>query len=1021
MATAVNWDWTSHGVGLRDGELAFLSEVVGLPIVYGTRKITGTTVYFEQRMSGTNSDGYIYSGGDWQQSVALGEGQVSDIIGVWLDDEYNALPEDQVRNRTYLYGANQDWDITLLNFTGSDSQLANNLAYDAQAFTYGNGNPASPNTSWSVNHKLSGVAHVDILWVKVYGRPTSVTFPKLTFKVSGLISGSTNPALILKDYLTNTRYGCSVPSAEIDTTSFTTAEGVCNQTNSGVKRHECNVALNPDQSLIENIKIILSSMNGQLHWVAGKYKLKIDDVYTGANVFDFEEKHIIGGIKIIGETKSSRSNQVKAKFINPTTFKEDEVSWPDSNNADGNYSAFLTADNSVPLKKEISLSAVSNWHQARFLAQQSCLLSRNSLGFAFTATSEALDVIVGDIVSVTHSTAGWSAKKFIVRSVTINSNGTVALSGIEYQASTYTWNSATAPADIADTNLPDNSAVLIPSGLTVAGALYFGVSSDVMRIRADLSWTNNSLYNSQFEYSFKLSSSSTWLTKYGTESTSGTVDDLTNSTYDFRVRAVGLGGRVSAWLYSNNVDISASITPAVASSLTVTEELYVNIRSAGANVKAILEWTSPPDYVVGGITYSDSYFYEVAYQVVGDTNWVAIKTSEVRHEFLNFKPAVFNFRVRVGNQMNNFSAWITESNVTIVGLTAPPATVEDFSMVAMNDVAYLSWSPTIDIDVRLGGHMRIRHSKNLSTTWSDAIDIGTRIAGSSGQAILPLLAGTYLAKWVDSEGNESLNSVSVQSSVPQIQRMNVAVTDIDHTPAFAGTMVNLVKTSDDSGAFSLQFDSTSDIDSFTGLVDSWTKIDAQGGLYTTGSYTTETFDLGQVYTSRITSHLDLTTYLAGDFAYIDSWGNIDSRLDFDEPANTLNLETWIRSTNDDPASSPTWTDWQRFQVSDYSGRGFQWQMRADSVDGDEQFNLTDFSISVDMPDKTLAEYSKATATISFPESFFAIPAVGITANNMATGDYFTLSSVTKTGFAINFYDSSASAVTRNYNYIAKGY
>ena len=36
----------------------------------------------------------------------------------------------------------------------------------------------------------------------------------------------------------------------------------------------------------------------------------------GANSFDFDESHIIGGLKVIGERKSQRANQVIAKFVN---------------------------------------------------------------------------------------------------------------------------------------------------------------------------------------------------------------------------------------------------------------------------------------------------------------------------------------------------------------------------------------------------------------------------------------------------------------------------------------------------------------------------------------------------------------------------------------------------------------------------------------------------------------------------------------------------------------------------------
>ena len=49
------------------------------------------------------------------------------------------------------------------------------------------------------------------------------------------------------------------------------------------------------------------------------------------------------------------------------------------------------------------------------------------------------------------------------------------------------------------------------------------------------------------------------------------------------------------------------------------------------------------------------------------------------------------------------------------------------------------------------------------------------------------------------------------------------------------------------------------------------------------------------------------------------------------------------------------------------------------------------------------------------------PAIGITAFNMATGDFFELSSITGTGFTVHFKNSSGSSVDRNFNFTAIGF
>ena len=51
----------------------------------------------------------------------------------------------------------------------------------------------------------------------------------------------------------------------------------------------------------------------------------------------------------------------------------------------------------------------------------------------------------------------------------------------------------------------------------------------------------------------------------------------------------------------------------------------------------------------------------------------------------------------------------------------------------------------------------------------------------------------------------------------------------------------------------------------------------------------------------------------------------------------------------------------------------------------------------------------------------ALPTIGITPQNMATGDYFELSSISRTGFTVTFKNSSDAIVNRNFDYMATGF
>ena len=49
------------------------------------------------------------------------------------------------------------------------------------------------------------------------------------------------------------------------------------------------------------------------------------------------------------------------------------------------------------------------------------------------------------------------------------------------------------------------------------------------------------------------------------------------------------------------------------------------------------------------------------------------------------------------------------------------------------------------------------------------------------------------------------------------------------------------------------------------------------------------------------------------------------------------------------------------------------------------------------------------------------PSVVISPQNMATGDYFELSSISGTGFTVHFKNSSNASINRNFTYSATGF
>ncbi len=168
------------------------------------------------------------------------------------------------------------------------------------------------------------------------------------------------------------------------------------------------------------------------------------------------------------------------------------------------------------------------------------------------------------------------------------------------------------------------------------------------------------------------------------------------------------------------------------------------------------------------------------------------RTFTTNLEVLDIGPGTYDFRVKVYNNLGVASAYVN-TVAEIFGLTAPPADIGNFSLNAIHNNAHLSWDQVPDIDVRVGGSIRIRHTPELvSPSWSSAIDIGPALPGVASQAVLPLLNGTYLAKAVDSSGTESTTAAAIISTVANIVKMNRVVTR-EEAPTFPaiGAAANL--------------------------------------------------------------------------------------------------------------------------------------------------------------------------------------------------------------------------------------
>jgi predicted phage tail protein len=406
-----------------------------------------------------------------------------------------------------------------------------------------------------------------------------------------------------------------------------------------------------------------------------------------------------------------------------------------------------------------------------------------------------------------------------------------------------------------------------------------------------------------------------------------------------------------------------------------------------------------------------------------DENWVSMPESEFNEiDILDTLPGSYQFQVFALNSFGRPSSVALLSGEAF-GKLAAPNDVTGFSMVPISGKAYLTWDQTVDLDVLVGGHVDIRYTPDITgQQWKKSVQVIPAVPGSATAAFAPLQTGTYMAKFVDSSGVYSTNEVLIVTSVPEINAINLVHTTTED-PTFSGTKTDMLV---DVANVALVLASNTLVDDY-GLVDLIHNWDYPYGIATEGTYVfNETFDMGGVWPARIRSTMNVEAFDIGNvidnrIELIDTWADIDGSL-----INDVNAQLYMRTTTDNPSGSPTYTDWKPILSGEYLARAFQFKVVATSGSEFHNLYIRGLSITIDMADRSIqggpfASGTGASYRVNFSEPFYADPALSITAMNLGTGDFQTITNSDKTGFDVVFKNSSGTIVSRNFSYIAKGY
>ena len=826
--------------------------------------------------------------------------------------------------------------------------------------------------------------------------------------VMGAAQWTTCPAMILLDLLTNTRYGLGnhIVDSNLDLFSFVTASKFSNTLVSDgfggqEARFACNINIQTSIEAFDVIRTLSGIMRCMPIWSEGALLLTQDSPKDPSYLFTLAN---VGpeGFSYTGSSLKTRSTVVAVSYFNMET--------RDLDYEEVEAEAAYRSKYGLHVKRIKALGCTSRGQARRFAKAILFAEQRETEAVNFSVSMESGIVVrPGTIVSIADP-----ARSGVRRGGRISSATTTQITVDDSDAT-----------DLSTENNPKLS-VIMPNG-TVETKNVTAVSGKIISV------------DSSSPFSTTPNANSVWL-----------LENDTVSAQSFRVMSVeerdGINYGISALAYVNEkyafIEDGEAITPQQISILNLLKppptglsanEVIVLINNQPVS-KLIIRWQP----VTGVSNYMVNYRFD-------DNNIVSATTSSPDFEIFNTKVGSYEVSVRSLNAALEPSATASTSTFTTIGKTAVPADVTGLTGEPINDKQMrLRWNLATDLDVTHGGRVYVRHSTKTdgSGTFSNATDLVKALAGNTTSADVPLLEGEYILKFQDDGGRFSNGEASVIIDLPDTLDAKLIQTrreDLD-VPKFQGTKTNVAF---DATTNSLNLTGVGQFDSITDF-DLVSSIDDVGGIAPLGTYEFggtaggTTLDLGDVFSLDLKRHFLTEAFFPSDL--FDSIPDLDARGDFEGLiATEVNAEMLVRVTQDNPnTGSPTYSSFQTFTNGTYKGRGFQFKVNLTSDDPAQDIRVFQLGYTASMQRRT--EQSPSTTAsgagakaVTFQHPFFVgtadteggansiLPSVGITAQNMQSGDFFELSNVTGTGFTVHFKNSSNASVDRNFTYQAVGF
>ncbi|ENS1781828.1 fibronectin type III domain-containing protein [Vibrio parahaemolyticus] len=583
--------------------------------------------------------------------------------------------------------------------SGQENQVASQLAID------------NSDGEWTVNHRGSFVPHIVIRANYVektdavilgsrYNITALVTGADVYDPRTGLVNGeSSNTALAVLDFLTNTYYGMGIPTDYIDIESFKYAATF-------VDNHDLriNSAINADDNYADILRDMLACCGGALAITNGRIKFLVEEAVT-APVYEFNEDNITKGtLKVSPSGSSDYYNVVTTQFKSASNRDNaDDFMIP----ADTTTDPRIRQDGQV-ITKSLKMPYARDAYPEEEGKVLHGVKHMTNIVYkkAFFQTKASFEVDLYhypllepfSVVAITSSVYGYSRKLFRVESMKISTTedrfNMAVINCVEYDHSIYDSNidgAINPPRPELDDSIGK------PTGLS------FQLIDFVSSGKGSLSWQAGYFTPSTaYDIEYKLSSASEW-TRLTTafRGLSYEVSNLKQASYDFRVRTYELVLGHSEWTTVTNQAVKPTyVIPAVTG--LVVDASGLEHKFTWDNMKTVKIEGIPATYpnTNGGSGLVSDVFKQYAIEIlVGGTRKRTVTTQDNYYTFSKrdieniVTGRSYTVRIRVEDVRGKAGAW-KQLTVTNSQCAIP----SDIDVTAKVGIATIEWSPCLDDD-----------------------------------------------------------------------------------------------------------------------------------------------------------------------------------------------------------------------------------------------------------------------------------------------------------------------------------